>query len=306
MSNAEKKKTVRNSSAFYLNLLGIKMELYNPNPTAPNKYDPEEKQDCVIRSICKLLDKSWKDVYKDLFDIGLSLGTMLESGVTYTQYLSRYGYVNISDMLYNEEDITTIGQFMASFTSGRYFISNNFHAVAYIDGVIYDNQAHFDELYDINYFLIAEHEDIFVNIGNKDYVAIMQIIKKKISRMEELSTSHPLMKSALKNLKVFKEPPKIEVGNFYKYNPIDDIYYLLINIDEDRGDVKFLVCTSKPKEKLIIKAKDTLFSTVGKHPVFTMNSEAFINNSDFELYDIIDETEVKSIMDYLRKEGDMI
>lgn len=207
MSNAEKKKVVRNSSKFYLDVLEIQMKVYNPNPTASGNDDPEEKRDCVIRSICKLLNKDWSDVYKDLFNIGLSLGTMPESNAVYAQYLSKYGYINISDILYDEDDITTIGQFMALYKSGSYFISNDFHAVAYIDGVIYDNQAHFEELYDINYFLIAEHEDIFVNINNKDY-SIMKIIRNRMAKMEELSESHPLIKTALENLKSFKEKPK--------------------------------------------------------------------------------------------------
>lgn len=60
------------------------------------KYNNNPKQkrtnDCVIRALSLGLNKSWKDVYKDLTNLGIKKGLMLNDRNNWKQYLKDFGY----------------------------------------------------------------------------------------------------------------------------------------------------------------------------------------------------------------------
>lgn len=295
----------RESSKFYLNLLGVKMKYYDPNPYANLHDDPEDRQDCVIRAISKILSKSWKEVYEDLSKIGLELGIPMNHSKAYTLYLSKYGYIDISDILYEQKDVTTIGQFMNLYKNTISFVSDEFHAVAYIDGEIYDNKAHIDN-FDINYFLIDEFQDIFVRIDDD---TLKDVIEKKFSKLEELSSIESrvsdkiLLSTILENLNYFRENPELEIGNMYKYYPIPDVYYLLIDIDKEQEYLIFAVCTSKCNDYLSFKTVDeTVFHVLNDHSIIAMKDNVLgleCGKKDFHLCNNVYENTVKLIKKYL-------
>ncbi len=60
------------------------------------KYNNNPKQkrtnDCVIRALSLGLNKSWKDVYKDLTNLGIKKGLMPNDRSNWKQYLKDFGY----------------------------------------------------------------------------------------------------------------------------------------------------------------------------------------------------------------------
>lgn len=60
---------------------------YNANPK--NKYTG----DCVIRAISVALELPWEQVYRDLVEIGIKYGYMMNDPKTYSKYLDSKGWV---------------------------------------------------------------------------------------------------------------------------------------------------------------------------------------------------------------------
>ncbi len=123
--------------------LGIKLEYYQPN----FKFKDKMNKDCSIRAISKLLGISWDDSFKLLYGVALDLGTTLNYIKCIENAIKEYGYEKIigipkykyrlADVLYTEE-----------YKTGKYLIclSNPPHAIAYIDGIAYDDNTTFDEI----------------------------------------------------------------------------------------------------------------------------------------------------------------
>lgn len=59
---------------------------YNNNPKQ------KRTNDCVIRALSLGLNKSWEDVYKDLTNLGIKKGLMLNDRNNWKQYLKDFGY----------------------------------------------------------------------------------------------------------------------------------------------------------------------------------------------------------------------
>lgn len=59
---------------------------YNNNPKQ------KRTDDCVIRALSLGLNKSWEDVYKDLTNLGIKKGLMLNDRNNWKQYLKDFGY----------------------------------------------------------------------------------------------------------------------------------------------------------------------------------------------------------------------
>ena len=122
--------------SFYQELLDIKMEEFNPNPYKTTS-DDIKSNDCTIRSYCKLLHKSWLDVFDDITELCKNTGLMYNCSKITELYLLDNGYIE-----YNiDEDIITVGEFMYKHKSGKYILMTKNHCVCYIDGIWYDNKA---------------------------------------------------------------------------------------------------------------------------------------------------------------------
>ena len=98
---------------------------HNANPHKRNI------DDCVIRAIRILTNRTWNDVYEELGDLANKDSMMMDSVVFVEKYLdSRY----LRKCHYSK----TLEEFVKEFPKGKYAVTMNGHITAVIDGVIYD------------------------------------------------------------------------------------------------------------------------------------------------------------------------
>lgn len=100
-------------------------QYYNANPKGNNI------EDCVIRCISILTQKSWRKVYDELSDLAGDKGLMFDDVAFVEDYLDdRYG----RECHYSKK----VGEFAAEHPFGKYAVTMTGHITAIIDGVIYD------------------------------------------------------------------------------------------------------------------------------------------------------------------------
>lgn len=98
---------------------------YNANPKNRNI------DDCVIRALSLLENKSWNELYDELSDLASDSALMIDSVVFVEDYLdSKYPRT----CHYSK----TLGEFVNEFPFGKYAVTMNGHITAVIDGYIYD------------------------------------------------------------------------------------------------------------------------------------------------------------------------
>lgn len=87
--------------------------------------------DCVIRAISILTDRTWKEVFDELSELASQEGYMFDNVVFVEDYL---------DDKYPREChyAKTIGEFAKEFPYGKYAVTTLGHITAIIDGIIYD------------------------------------------------------------------------------------------------------------------------------------------------------------------------
>ena len=121
---------------------------YNPNPI--------EKRvgDCVIRAISKVLDQSWEKTFIDLCVQGFMMCDMPSSNAIWAAYLRHKGFRKkiIPDTC---PECYTIKDFCEEHPQGRFVLGTGKHAVAVVDGCVFDTWQSEDEL-PIYYFEKAE------------------------------------------------------------------------------------------------------------------------------------------------------
>lgn len=112
---------------------------YNPNPKR------QLIDDCVIRAICKVTDKSWLDVYFDLMLEGSKFYDWPMKNYIWGHYLKELGYVKylIPDFC---PDCYTVKEFCRDYQQGDYILALQNHVVAVRDGDYYDTVDTGDEV----------------------------------------------------------------------------------------------------------------------------------------------------------------
>jgi len=107
-------------------------EYYNPNPQS------KAVGDCVIRALCKALDKPWAAVYTELCVYGMAAADMPSANAVWGAYLRAQGYRRyiIPDTC---PDCYTISNFAADHPDGVYIVGTGSHVVTVSDGVIFDS-----------------------------------------------------------------------------------------------------------------------------------------------------------------------
>ena len=109
---------------------------YNPNP-----FD-RRVGDCVVRAISKATNKPWERVYIDLCVQGFMMGDLPSSNSIWSVYLKNKGFKRhtVEDC----PDCYTIEEFCREHPSGVYVVGTGTHAVAVVDGNIFDawNSSH--------------------------------------------------------------------------------------------------------------------------------------------------------------------
>lgn len=109
---------------------------YNPNPCN------RRVGDCVIRAIAKATDREWESVYIDLCVQGFMLADLPSSNAIWSVYLKNKGFKRhtIEDC----PDCYTVEDFCREHPKGIFVIGTGTHAVAVVDGNIFDawNSSH--------------------------------------------------------------------------------------------------------------------------------------------------------------------
>lgn len=96
--------------------------------------------DCVIRSISLATGKTWREVYRELTEIGMKKGRMPNDRVVFAEYLKREGWkVFPQPRKANNRRLTTL-EFIQSRGKGkRVLISQTLHLTCCLeDGKIHD------------------------------------------------------------------------------------------------------------------------------------------------------------------------
>lgn len=104
---------------------------YNPNPK--NKLTG----DCVVRAICKVTGAEWLDVYLALCVEGAHEADWGNVNSVWDSYLKNKGFkrAGIPDTC---PDCYTVAAFAVDHPQGAYILATGTHAVAVVDGDIYD------------------------------------------------------------------------------------------------------------------------------------------------------------------------
>ena len=111
---------------------------YNPHP------EGKRIDDCTIRALTKVLDKSWEEMHVVLAVQSFAIHRMQDSKDTWGTYLFNQGFVQ--EVVPNTcPDCYTIEQFCEDHPHGTYVLATNNHVVAVVDGNYYDTWDSGDE-----------------------------------------------------------------------------------------------------------------------------------------------------------------
>lgn len=101
--------------------------------------------DCVIRALAIILDKTWYEVYDDLYLVGREEASVSCHDDVWGLYLRMNGF---EPFLIPETcpRCTTIRNFTKYYPKGKYVIGTGSHAVAVVDGDYYDSWDSGDEV----------------------------------------------------------------------------------------------------------------------------------------------------------------
>ena len=100
--------------------------------------------DCVIRAISKALNQPWEDTYIELTIQGYIMGDLLSSNSVWGAYLKSKGFDR--DIISTDcPDCYTINDFCEEYPEGIFVVGTGTHAVAVIDGTIFDTWNSGDE-----------------------------------------------------------------------------------------------------------------------------------------------------------------
>lgn len=112
---------------------------YNPNPHG------NRVSDCVIRAISKALNKTWGETYIELCLTGYLMGDLPSSNSVWGNYLKTQGFKK--DIIAEDcPECYTIDDFCEEHPKGTYVVGTGSHAVAVIDGVLFDSWDSRDEM----------------------------------------------------------------------------------------------------------------------------------------------------------------
>lgn len=104
---------------------------YNPNPKG------KVAEDCTVRAISRLTNKTWDDAYALVCTGGFIEKTMPDQKSAINTLMSMLGYKRCG-IPNTCPDCYTIREFTKDFPRGSYLVATGSHVVAVIDGDYYD------------------------------------------------------------------------------------------------------------------------------------------------------------------------
>lgn len=105
---------------------------YNPNPYG------RQVGDCAVRALSKALNIRWETAYNMISRKGLQMGDMPSSDSVWGAVLKNNGFCRFS-IANNCPDCYTAKDFCIDHPKGVYVLGFGGHAVAVVDGDIYDS-----------------------------------------------------------------------------------------------------------------------------------------------------------------------
>ena len=113
--------------------------------------DSNGKSNCVVRSLCKILNKEYNDVYNDLFEIAEELNCSFNDILVFERYMEYNGIFKVD---FDEDDIMVKD---LKIDDGLYIVfcydrKNFYHMIPIIDSVIYDKKSDCMNLYVISIY----------------------------------------------------------------------------------------------------------------------------------------------------------
>ena len=101
--------------------------------------------DCVIRAVSKAADQTWDETYTGVAFTGYALEDMPSANHVWRAYLRSLGFhrETIPDTC---PDCYTVNDFANEHPKGRYVLGTGTHAVAVVDGIVYDTWDSRDEI----------------------------------------------------------------------------------------------------------------------------------------------------------------
>lgn len=122
---------------YICNQLGIKLRTFDPHPfrKEANVYT-RNPEDCVVRSISKLTNTEYKNVYNSLMERAkkLYISSFTYKKVFVDEIREKYHYE-----LYKLPKYETLGEFMHKHKTGRFIVTLDDHMLSYINGIWYDS-----------------------------------------------------------------------------------------------------------------------------------------------------------------------
>ena len=105
----------------------------------------KRKGDCSVRALAAAEDRSWYEIYDELYHIGREMGDMENSNDVIGQFLKERGYIRCS-IPNTCPACYTVRDFANDHPEGIYVLGTGSHVVAVINGDYYDSWDSGDEV----------------------------------------------------------------------------------------------------------------------------------------------------------------
>ncbi len=125
-------------------------------------YNPDEKCNCVVRALSKMLEKNVINVKDELINLATEM-----NHIDYTDVEVFEKYMELNNIIKEKNDLKDVQIKDINFSDGKYIVfcwnkDNFYHLVSIIDNVIYDKKE--DTL---NLYPISIYKEKIIELKNK-------------------------------------------------------------------------------------------------------------------------------------------